>query len=205
VGITLLALLVAGAMTAAARAGRSATTPPATTAPVAPSGDESETGGDYVVFTKDQPRAEPRAEKATLYVVRPTSVGFAIKSFFLCDQQILGINRGSSYFFASIDPGRHVLWSKSENVDAIEIDAQAGATYYIQQHVQMGWGRARTRIELLDEAAGKEALAKCSKHGALTDRGQAKGAEIARDHFKDTAEDLARHAEEAKEKTPVGD
>ena len=152
---------------------------------------------DYVEFSKEHPLAEAQADKALIYVVRPTSVGAAIKSFFFSDEEVLGINRGNSYFFARVDPGRHVFWSKSENVDALELDVQAGGTYYIQQHVQMGGFRARTRLEVLDEARGREALAECKKHGTLTGEGREKGAEIVRDHLQDTREDLDRRAAEA--------
>ena len=151
----------------------------------------------YVNFTKDHSMGEVRSDKALVYVVRPTSIGFAIKSFFLCDDEILGINRGSSYFFAYLDPGKHVLWSKSENVDALELDVEGGKTYYIQQHVRMGGFRARTKLEVLDETEGKEAVSKCAKYGTLTDRGREKGKEIAREHRKDTQEDLDRRARQA--------
>lgn len=154
--------------------------------------------GDYVTFTEAGPRGEAPADRALIYVVRPTSIGFAIKSFFFVDQEILGINRGSSYFFALVEPGRRVFWSKSENVDALEVMVEAGRTYFIQQHVRMGGFRARTKLELLDDTSGAEALGKCSKHGTLTERGRAKGAELARDHRKDADEDLARRAEEAR-------
>lgn len=152
---------------------------------------------DYVEFSKERPPAEARADMGLIYVLRPTGFGAAIKSFFFSDGTILGINRGSSYFFAHVDPGRHVFWSKSENVDALELEVRAGETYYIQQHVQMGGFRARTRLEVLDAVRGQEALAKCKKHGTLTDEGREKGAEIVRDHLKDTQEDLDRRAAEA--------
>ncbi len=151
----------------------------------------------YITFTKDHPLGETRPDSALIYVLRPTSLGFAIKSFFLMDDEILGINRGSSYFFVNVKPGKHVFWSKSENVDALELNVEAGKTYYIQQHVQIGGFRARTKLEVLDEADAKEALAKCDKHGTLTAAGREKGMEIAREHRKDTQKDLDRRAKEA--------
>jgi hypothetical protein len=152
---------------------------------------------DYVQFTKQHPLGEVNPDKALIYVVRPTSAAFGIKSFFLCDDEILGINRGKSYFFAHVEPGKHVFWSKSENVDALELEVKAGKTYYIQQRIRMGAFRARTKLEVLDEADGEKALMKCKKHGTLTARGREKGAEIVRDHKKDTQEDLDRRAKEA--------
>lgn len=159
--------------------------------------EEKDSGSDeegYVTFTKDHPLAEPEAGKALVYVVRPTSMGYAIKSFFMVDDAIAGINRGSSYFFVQVDPGKRIFWSKSENVDALELAVEAGKTYYIQQHVQVGGFRARTKLEALDDVAGKSALAKCRKHGTLTAKGRAKGTEIVAEHKKDTVEDLERRA-----------
>jgi len=163
--------------------------------------DESDDEG-YVEFSKDHPSGEVRADQALVYVVRPTSMGFAIKSWFLCDDQVLGVNKGSSYFFAHVAPGTHVFWSKSENVDALELEVEAGKTYYLQQHVRVGGWKARTQLELLDEAEGQQRLAKCTKHGALTDSGRSRGAEIAREHKDRAAEDLARRAKEAEAEDP---
>ena len=169
--------------------------------------DDKQDDEGYVEFRKEHPLGEVSPDKALVYVVRPTSMGFAIKSWFLCDDRALGVNRGSSYFFAHVDPGKHVFWSKSENVDALELELEAGKTYYIQQHVRVGGLKARTKLELLDEATGKEKLASCSKHGVLTESGKARGAEIASEYKDRTAEDLARRAKKEQEqaaKEPEG-
>jgi len=151
----------------------------------------------YVNFDTERPMGEVKPDKALLYVVRPNnSMGFAVKSFFLCDDEILGINKGDSYFFAYVDPGTHVFWSKSENVDALELEVEAGTTYYIQQHVRMGGFRVRTKLEVVDEAEGKALLAKCGKHATMTEKGNEKGKEIAAEHKADTKEDLERRAKE---------
>ena len=159
-------------------------------------GDDEE----YVEFTKDHPLGQPEAGKALIYVLRPTSIGAAVKSFFIVDDTPAGINRGSSYFFIQVDPGKRLFWSKSENVDALELAVEAGKTYYIQQHVQMGGFRARTKLEVLGDAEGQAALAKCKKHGTMTGKGRAEGAKIVTEHKQDTQEDLDRRAEAAGER-----
>jgi len=150
---------------------------------------------DLVRFEKEHPLGEVSGDGALLYVLRPTSAGFAIKSWFFRDQEVLGVNKGSSYFFATLPAGKHVLWSKSENVDALELEVEAGKTYYIQQHVNIGGLKARTSIELLDDATGAERLAKCDKHGALTDSGLARGKELAAQHREDAQRSLDKQAE----------
>ena len=81
-----------------------------------PAKDEDD--DDLVSFEKEHPLGEVPGDGALLYVLRPTSSAFAIKSWFFRDQEVLGVNKGSSYFFTTLSPGKHVLWSKSENVDA---------------------------------------------------------------------------------------
>ncbi len=169
-----------------------------------PKEDDAEDGA-YVQFSKEHPLGEVRSDRALVYVLRPTSMGFAIKSFFLCDDEILGINKGSSYFFAHVAPGKRVFWSKSENVDALELEVEAGKTYYIQQRVQMGGFRARTKLEVLDEAAGKKALEKCDRHATMTPRGVEKGKEIAREHKGATQKDLERRAKKEREEESEAD
>src|SRR5262245_29572911 len=74
--------------------------------------DDKDKDEGYVAFTKDHPLGTPEEGKALVYVVRPTSAAFGVKSFFLIDDAIAGINKGSSYFFVQVDPGKHVFWSK---------------------------------------------------------------------------------------------
>jgi hypothetical protein len=162
--------------------------------------EEKEEESGYVRFEEERPMGTVEPGKALVYAVRPARVGFAVKSFFLCDDEILGINKGRSYFFAQVAPGKHVFWSKAENVDALELTVEAGKTYYLQQHVQMGFGRARTKLEVLDEKEGKAALDKCNKRSVMTEKGIEMGKEYVRDHKKDTQEDLDRRAREESER-----
>ncbi len=155
--------------------------------------------GEYVTFADDHPLGEIKPDQALLYVVRPTSIGFAIKSFSFVDNTIVGINRGSSYFFVDVTPGKHILWSKSENVDALEVTFEAGKTYYLQQQVQLGGFRARTKLKMLDATEGPAALAKCKKHGTMGLAGVAKGMHYAATLKANVQEDLDRRAKEAEE------
>jgi hypothetical protein len=143
-----------------------------------------------VVFTRDHPVAEAKPDKALLYVVRPAGSGAVVKTFFFSDDETLGINQGSSYFFAQVAPGKHVFWSNSETPDALELNVDAGQVYYIEQHVDLNTLHLRTRLELLDDMTGKDALAQCKKHGTLTDSGRAKGKDIVRAHQKALQGDL---------------
>lgn len=142
------------------------------------------TGSPLVVFTKAHPLSEAKPDKALVYVVRPADFGAAVKSFFFCDDDALGINMAGTYFFAPLLPGRHVFWSDADDVKMLELNVEAGQVYYIEQHVDPGAIPARTRLEFLDDMTGKETLARCRKQGAITDNGRAKGRELVRQHQK---------------------
>lgn len=157
--------------------------------------------GGYMEFTKEHPRAEPRDDMATVYVMRPTSGAAGVKSFFFMDHEPLGVNRGSSYFFFHAEPGKHVFWSKSENVDAVELEVEAGRTYYLKQGVRPGFFRARTKLLVLDETGGEKALKKCKKHGTITGKGIEKGRQLAEAHMDSAMKDVERQTREAERKT----
>lgn len=158
--------------------------------------DESKDEIGYVKFEKVHVRGEVKPDKALVYFLRPTSMGAAIKSFVMCDDEIIGINRGKSYFFAQIEPGKRVLWAKSENVDALELDLQPGVTYYVRNSPQTGVFKARTKLDLLSDQDGLKALEKCKKFGELTEAGRQKGAEIVKLYKENTQKDLERRAKD---------
>jgi hypothetical protein len=139
-------------------------------------------GSALVVFGKDHPLGEAKPDKALVYVVRPTGFGGAVRSFFFCDDEPHGINQGSSYFFAAIAPGTRAFWSDAESPEMLRLNVEAGQVYYIQQHVDLDALHARTRLELLDDMTGPQALAQCRRHGILTDSGRARGRAIVRRH-----------------------
>jgi hypothetical protein len=115
---------------------------------------------DYDAETKkDQhPTPEVPADKALVYVMRTTIIGFKIHSKLAVDGKWMGTNRGKTYFFFTLDPGEHFVCSESENQDAIALTVEPGKTYYVQQQVKMGAWKARTKLAMLDEAKGKKEL-----------------------------------------------
>ena len=99
--------------------------------------------------------------KALVYVVRPTMWGNKVQTKFAINGEWVGINRGDNYFFVLLDPGDYNMCSQAENKVTNILRVEAGKTYYIQQKIKMGFMKARTDMELLDEKEGEEALSKC--------------------------------------------
>ncbi len=106
------------------------------------------------------PTPQPPPGKAMIYVVRPTMMGNKVQTKLAVDGKWVGINRGNNYFFFELDPGEHHFCSQAENRSIVTLNVEAGKTYFLQQKVRMGFMKAGNRLATLDEAEGKEALAK---------------------------------------------
>ena len=117
----------------------------------------------YIAKTdkKSHPTADIPADKALIYVVRPTMIGHTAYTKLAVDGHWIGVNRGKNYFFFTLEPGEHYFCSKAENRSALALTVEAGKTYYLQQKILMGFLSARNHLAVLDEEEGKEALAKC--------------------------------------------
>jgi hypothetical protein len=104
--------------------------------------------------TPDQP-----ADKALVYVLRPSMIGNKIQSKLAVDGDWKGTNRGNNYFYFTLGPGEHFFCSLAENHSVLKLDTEAGKTYYLQQHVRMGVMKARNELAIMTDDEGKKKLA----------------------------------------------
>lgn len=104
------------------------------------------------------PTPDAPADKALIYVLRPTMIGFGIQSKFAVDGEWKGVNRGKTYFYLMVDPGEHYFCSQAENQDWLKMTVEAGRTYYLQQKVQMGFFKARTNLVMITTEEGVKKL-----------------------------------------------
>ena len=116
---------------------------------------------NYVADTDKtkHPVAEAAAGKAIVYVLRPSLMGNKVQTKLAVDGDWKGVNRGNNYFFFTLDPGEHYFCSQAENHSLLTLKLEAGKTYYLQQHVQMGVMKARNKLESMTEDEGKKKLA----------------------------------------------
>src|SRR5262249_55007293 len=106
------------------------------------------------------PTPEAPADKAMVYVVRPTMMGNKIQTKLAVDGRWVGVNRGNNYFYFTLDPGMHYFCSQPENHSVLALKVEAGKTYYLQQKITMGLLKARTKLVELEPDKGKEDVAK---------------------------------------------
>jgi hypothetical protein len=109
---------------------------------------------------KNHPTPEPPPDMGLVYVVRPTMMGNKVQTKLGVGGRWLGVNRGNNYFYITLPPGEHYVCSQAENRHVITLTVEAGKTYYLQQRITMGFMKARTRLEVLDEEEGVKALAR---------------------------------------------
>src|SRR5688500_8701014 len=71
------------------------------------------------------------ADKAVIYFVRPSFLGFAINFSYFDSTRLIGKFKGPAYIRYTCDPGSHLFWARSENRDFVEAEVEAGKIYFI--------------------------------------------------------------------------
>ena len=99
--------------------------------------------------------------KANIYLYRNETMGAAIKIDVFLDSKIVGKTAANTYFVLEVDPGSHTILSRSENDDEFKFSPVAGKNYFIWQEVKMGLLYARSKLQLVDESAGKAGVNEC--------------------------------------------
>lgn len=93
--------------------------------------------------------------KAGLYIYRNESIGGAVRMDVEIDGKSIGQTGPKTYLYKEVAPGKHVITSRAENADSLEIDAKPGTLAFIWQEVTMGILYARTKLHLVSESEGK--------------------------------------------------
>jgi hypothetical protein len=103
--------------------------------------------------------AGPYADYATVYVVRPSTVGFAIRfSVYVGekkDEYFAGSTKGNQFIHFAMAPGTRTILSQAENLATCTINAEKGKIYFIQQVPKMGVLFARNDLAVISEIEGK--------------------------------------------------
>jgi hypothetical protein len=99
--------------------------------------------GSSKYMVKATPTPGPPPEKAMVYFMRPSGMGFAINFQIWDGNHFVGLSQAKSYFAHQCNPGEHLFIGIAENKVAIEGDLEAGKSYYIGTNVRMGAIKAR--------------------------------------------------------------
>lgn len=89
------------------------------------------------------PISGPEQDKAVVYFMRPSGMGFAINFQIWDRDQFIGLSQAKSYFAYQCDPGKHLFIGIAENKRGVLAELEAGKSYYMITQVRMGGWRAR--------------------------------------------------------------
>jgi hypothetical protein len=102
-----------------------------------------------------------RPDKSTVYVYRNERYGGAARMTVSLDGRVAGQTGPRAYFVWDVDPGTHEIVSQAENTDTVTITTQDGKDYYISQEAKAGLWGARTRLHIVTDDVGRNAVAEC--------------------------------------------
>ncbi|KQR13140.1 MULTISPECIES: DUF2846 domain-containing protein [Xanthomonas] len=104
------------------------------------------------------------ADKAQIVFFRPSkfaggAVGFKVRE----GETELGKLRSGKYFVALVQPGTHQYAVHSEKKDILNIEVEAGETYYVQGGITMGILAGRPNLSPSDQATFEGMAAKLER------------------------------------------
>ena len=111
---------------------------------------------NYMV--KAEKPVENSKEKANVYFMRPSGMGFAINFQIWDGDKFVGLSQAKSYFRYVCDPGKHLFIAIAENKTFVPAELEAGKRYYVVTGPRMGWIKAR--IGLTPVKKGSEEMGK---------------------------------------------
>ncbi len=98
-------------------------------------------------------------DRSGIYVYRDEWMGAFVKMEVLVDDDPLGQTSAKTYLYKEVAPGKHIVVSKAENTESIEVETLPGTITYIWQEVKMGFGSARSKLSVVDSTTGKKGIA----------------------------------------------
>ncbi|MBI4651691.1 DUF2846 domain-containing protein [Candidatus Desantisbacteria bacterium] len=87
---------------------------------------------DYII-NENPVHPQILKDKALIYVLRPSFVGFMVPFKVYLDDKPIGLTKGKTYFYFYTSPGKHIMKTTSGNTTELELDAAAGSKYYVKQ------------------------------------------------------------------------
>jgi len=94
-------------------------------------------------------------DKAVVYFVRVSSLGFAINFSYFDSARLIGKFNGPKYIRYECEPGSHLFWARSENRDFMEAEVEAVKIYFVEAVPQLGGLKAGVQLLPVDPADEK--------------------------------------------------
>jgi hypothetical protein len=113
------------------------------------------------VRTPDLSKKIEDPTKGRIYVMRPSSLGYAVGMNVSDGGNPIGSTGAKGFLCWERDPGDVVVSSTSENTSRVSLAVRPGNSYYVLQNIRMGIWLARTELEVIGEEQAQKELKKC--------------------------------------------
>ena len=104
---------------------------------------------------------KPASGKAGIYVYRNETMGAALKKSVTINGRMAGATAADTYFWFEVKPGTYKIVSDNNLDNTITVQARAGKNYFIWQEMKMGLLVGGTKLSVVDEQTGRNAVLTC--------------------------------------------
>ena len=84
--------------------------------------------------------------KAVVYFVRTSAFGAIVNFTYFDSTTVIAKTNGTNYVRYECEPGPHLFWAKSENIDFVEAELEAEKIYFLEAVPKMGITRAEVEL-----------------------------------------------------------
>lgn len=99
-----------------------------------------------VLFVFSQELKAPAEGMALIVFTRSVLDAPIVKFSFFDNDRFIGKIGAGSYVAYECDPGKHIFWGKSENMDFLEANLEANQIYLVETKVKTGILKARIKL-----------------------------------------------------------
>jgi hypothetical protein len=107
------------------------------------------------------PDTAVRADRATVYVYRPGTMGAALKPIVTANGVPLADLPAHGYFVYHAAPGELELSQKTESTTSVTLDIKTGQTYYVKGSIGMGVFVGHPHLVIVSNDEGAKDIAAC--------------------------------------------
>ena len=101
-------------------------------------------------------------DKANIFIYRNENMGALIKMGLYLNDAPIAQTAANTYVNLQLEPGTYKIRSHAENNSEVTLEAKAGEVYFLWQEVKMGFGSARSNLQVVNAETGRKAVNECS-------------------------------------------
>jgi hypothetical protein len=101
------------------------------------------------------------SQKSNLYIYRNSAHASSVEMTLEVDGRHVATNRGQTYIKVVVEPGKHKVVSRADNINRLALATLKNTNYFIFQDVNESNGYTSTQLTLVSESQGKAGVKAC--------------------------------------------